>query len=200
MPVAIVIDPSEGTDGADDGVRGWSSDVFGAFEDVTENAANFPVTDGDKVESSGVAIEGTNVDFEIVSSGLRAAPVNELFLNEIAPRMLTDGTVRFVPVHIHTFDGSGKRMHGRTSALLNLNLSALLKLSLLLGLLYVDKIVDQVVHFVEADTVALPEFAIVSLYLFRGRILRQLRQDPRKRGRGTVSGKVLWVPNFAFVH
>lgn len=112
--MAIVVDAGESVHGANDGVRRGSGDMFGAFENVVENAANFAVADADEVESAGMAIESANVNVKIVGGGARTAPVNEFLLDEIALGMLTDRAVRFVLVDVHTLGGSEQRMHGRS--------------------------------------------------------------------------------------
>ena len=112
--MAVVIDAGESAHGANDGVRRGSGDMFGAFEDMAKNAANFAVADADEVEGAGVAIESADINVEIGCGGARTAPVNEFLFDEIALGMLTDGAVRFVPIDVHTFGGNGQRMLWRT--------------------------------------------------------------------------------------
>ena len=98
-PVAVVVDAGVNADGANY-FGGAGGGVSGTFEDGLEDIAE--VTPAEFVEAGGVsvAINATITDFEAAGDLLRAAPVEEHFLDGRAKRVVADSAITLVEIQV----------------------------------------------------------------------------------------------------
>ena len=102
-PLAVVGDAGTGADGADDGAAG-DFDFVGALDDVVEGHGEVLAAKYEEAGGMGMAIDGGAVaDAVAFGDQGRAAPVNEIEVDELALRVLADFAETLVTVEVHQF-------------------------------------------------------------------------------------------------
>lgn len=85
-PLAVIVDASEGVDGADDGIGG-GLDAVHTLDETAESKPQITVAAGEQASSPCVTINGAAVDFVFAGDIVRRSPFDELGFDFVAIRM-----------------------------------------------------------------------------------------------------------------